>query len=247
MDVKFKMSKQLKACWLKSPAPGNFGDILTPFILNHYGFRVNYVHWNNIQQADVICVGSIARLAIANTIVLGSGIMSKGEQLCADAKWKWVRGPLTRNLVLKNGGYCPEIYGDAAMLLPKIWPGARRTLYKIGIVPHYVDYELIKQKYPDEFIVNLVDDNPKNVIKQITSCDCIISSSLHGIIAAHAYGIPAAWVKFSNKIKGDDSKFYDHYLSMGIEAKLSTIESPIFQLGKYDNSLIDNILQEKLL
>lgn len=239
------MSKQLKACWLTSPAPGNFGDILTPFILNHYGIDVKHVHWNNIQQADVICVGSIARLAIANTIVLGSGIMNKGEKLCADAEWQWVRGPLTRTAVLKNGGRCPEIYGDPAMLLPRIYPGTSSTTHKIGIIPHHVDYELVAQQYPDAFIIDLVTPNPETVIAQLTNCEKIISSSLHGIVAAHAYGIPAAWVKFSNKIRGDDSKFHDHYLSMNLEANMSTVDRPHFQLGKYNSSLINDILSQQ--
>ena len=234
----------LHACWLTSPAPGNFGDILTPFILKHYGYEVKHVHWNKINQADVICVGSIARLAIPGTIVLGSGIMTRNEKLCADAVWQWVRGPLTRSAVIDNGGTCPDIYGDPALLLPRIWPGAISIEHKIGIVPHHVDYESVTQQFPDACIIDLVNANPEQVVNQITSCEKIISSSLHGIIAAHAYGIPAAWVKFSDRIKGDDSKFHDHYLSMRIDAVLSTVDDPVFQLGSYDDDMIHNILTQ---
>jgi pyruvyltransferase len=236
----------LRACWLTSPAPGNFGDILTPFILAHYGYNVKHVHWNNINQADVICVGSIARIAVSGTAVLGSGIMNQKEKLCADAKWYWVRGPLTRSAVIENGGTCPDIYGDPGLLLPKIWPNKNTVKHKIGIVPHHVDYGQVKQQFPDAYVIDLVNADPQQVTDQITSCEKIISSSLHGIIAAHAYEIPAAWVKFSNKIKGDDSKFHDHYLSLGIEAQLSTVENPIFQQAKYNNDLINDILQYQM-
>lgn len=238
-------NKLLRACWLTSPAPGNFGDILTPFILKHYGYDVKHVHWNNISQADVICVGSIARIAVTGTIVLGSGIMNLREKLCATARWHWVRGPLTRSAVLENGGVCPDVYGDPALLLPRIQPYKNLIAHKIGIVPHHVDYELVKQRFPDAYVIDLVNADPGQVIDQITSCEKIISSSLHGIITAHAYGIPAAWVKFSNRIKGDDSKFYDHYLSLGIEAQLSTIENPVFQSGKYNSDLINDILEQR--
>jgi hypothetical protein len=53
------------------------------------------------------------------------------------------------------------------------------------------------------------------VIDAIASCRAILSSSLHGIIAAHAYGVPATWVKPSDRPKGDGFKFLDYWASMG--------------------------------
>jgi len=245
MQNDLKINHLLHACWLKSPAPGNFGDILTPFILKHYKYNVKHVHWNNISQADVICVGSIARIAVPGTVVLGSGILNRKDKLCDRAKWQWVRGPLTRSAVIENGGTCPDIYGDPALLLPRIHPTKNLIRHKIGIVPHHVDYELVKQQFPDAYVIDLLNADPRQVIDQITSCEKIISSSLHGIITAHAYEIPAAWVKFSNKICGDDSKFHDHYFSLGIEARLSTVKKPIFQLGKNHSDLINDILEHR--
>jgi pyruvyltransferase len=121
----------------------------------------------------------------------------------------------------------PEVYGDPALLLPLICSESKKK-YDIGIIPHYKEYALIKNKYPDHFVINLNNKNPKEVIKQITHCRSIISSSLHGIICAHAYGIPAAWVKFSDIIIGDDTKYKDYFLSLGLRAELSSLEAPIF-------------------
>jgi hypothetical protein len=42
---------------------------------------------------------------------------------------------------------------------------------------------------------------------------------LHAIIVANAYGIPARWATFQsseNKVSGDDMKFEDYFLSVGM-------------------------------
>ena len=56
-------------------------------------------------------------------------------------------------------------------------------------------------------------------MQQVNKYDSIISSSLHGIIVAHSYGIPAGWWKPSNKVTGDGSKFEDYAQSVGITLK----------------------------
>ena len=48
------------------------------------------------------------------------------------------------------------------------------------------------------------------------ACEVIVSSSLHGLIIADAYGIPTVWAKFGNDINGNDFKFYDYYWSLGM-------------------------------
>jgi hypothetical protein len=58
--------------------------------------------------------------------------------------------------------------------------------------------------------------------QSINQCDVIITSSLHALITAHAYGIPAAWVIFSDAPLGDGIKFHDYFASCGHD------QSPIF-------------------
>lgn len=219
------MSRTLNASWLTAPAPGNFGDILTPYILSKYGYDVNFVHWSNINKADTICVGSIAKLAKKGIRVLGSGIISKNQIVDPEADWVWVRGPHTRDRILECGGQCPEIYGDPALLLPRIFQGSTEKKHKVGIIPHHIDYEFVKEKYPEYKVINLISADIEGVITEITECENIISSSLHGIITANAYGIPAAWFRI-NKLVGDDIKFHDYAQSVGSTITISTIESP---------------------
>jgi hypothetical protein len=227
----------MKFWWVGTPRPGNFGDVLTPKILEYFN-----IPYERSEDFDAICIGSIAKYAKSSTIVLGSGIISARDNVPATADWRFVRGPHTRNRVLACGGYCPEIYGDPALLLPLLCEESEKK-YKVGIVPHYVDYDDVVSFNPDYKVIDLLTNDPIKTAKEITECETIISSSLHGIIAAHAYGIPAAWVKFSNKLKGDDIKFDDHYQSIGLTAELSTIHNPKFTTGSINLTPIIDIFK----
>jgi hypothetical protein len=225
--------------WSKKPEPGNFGDILTPYILNHFGIKHKYA---DKAQCDTLCVGSIAKFARDGVKVLGSGTARASDILCKDADWRFVRGPYTRQYVLRDGGDCPPVYGDPALLLPLFCEGAPKKRYKIGIVPHYVDYEEVTKIYNGHHIIDVLNSNPLEVAYQISECEKIVSSSLHGIIAAHAYNIPAAWVEFSDKVSGDGTKFKDHFSSVSCETIKSTPSSITYQVGKYNTQKIIDAL-----
>lgn len=222
--------------WWASGTP-NFGDILTPYVLDYFGIK-----WEFSSNFDTICIGSIAKHANTGTTVLGSGIISKSQKLCPTANWRFVRGPITRNRIIECGGSCPAIYGDPALLLPMFCDESKKE-YEIGIVPHYVDYNLAVEMFPSHKIINLKNRNPLEVAKEITKCKKIISSSLHGIIAANAYGIPAAWIKLSNNLKGDGTKFLDYFQSINCDAELSTVDNPKFIIGSLDTTPIINIFE----
>ena len=150
--------------WLDGYA-GNYGDILTPYILEHYGIKHHWVS-NLNNPFDAICIGSIIRRARKDTIVLGSGIISKKDRINPNANFKFVRGPATRDRVIAQGGTCPKIYGDAALLLPEVVkPNDKK--YKIGITPHVIDYAYTKQNYPDYNIINLKTKHPLEVAKKL--------------------------------------------------------------------------------
>lgn len=213
----------------------NFGDILSPVLFKHFNIPFTATSY---EQSNIICIGSVARLAKDRDIVVGSGIIRKNEQLNKDAIWKSVRGPRTREQVLKCGGECPAIYGDPALLLPLLCAESEKK-HEVGLVPHYQHFSIC-QRYKDMNIIDVRNLDPLKVVKKITECKYIISSSLHGIITAHAYGIPAAWVDFGG-LHGDRSKFYDHYESVGLKTTLSTVEKPIYSApNKINlNSLIE--------
>lgn len=225
----------------------NFGDILTKDLLKYCG--VTYKHVLSPEPANVFIIGSIARFAEENDEVYGSGIYRYNENINPKAKFYFVRGPQTRQNIIKQGGVCPDVYGDAALLLPRFCPESKKE-YEVGLTPNYISsrhggIKKLQQQYPHAHVINLENSNPLSVAKEITKCKKIISGSLHGIICAHAYGIPVAYA-YMGKLHGEDVKFHDYYQSIGLEATMSTIDKPIYTDIKTmpDLDLIEGILRD---
>jgi hypothetical protein len=156
------------------------------------------------------------RLCNENTIVWGSGIRDINQNINKGII-KSVRGPLTRKRLLEIGCYCPPIYGDPGLLLPLYYNPVIEKKYTLGIIPHYTHYDVVSKMYngiESIKVIKLINKDIELVINDILSCEKTISSSLHGLIVSDAYNIPNKWVKFNDKINGDDTKYYDYFKSV---------------------------------
>ena len=194
----------------------NFGDLITPYYLQKFCKKEDYSFNFDNNTPKLISCGSIMRLCQNNVLVYGSGIRDIKQQINKGII-QIVRGPLTRKRLLEINCYCPPVFGDPGLLLPIYYKPDIKKKYKLGIIPHYIHFNEIKQLYNNEtdiLVINLLCDNIENVIDDILSCEKTVSSSLHGIIISDTYNIPNKWIKFDNKIKGDDTKFYDYFLSV---------------------------------
>lgn len=196
----------------------NFGDIIGPYLAEKIsGMTIQYANKNYV-RSHFLTAGSILAFANGNSIIWGSGILSmrhnvkKPKRVCA------VRGPKTRERLISLGIDCPDVYGDPALLLPRYYCSLSKNSYRLGIIPHYVDYEEVSSKFANEPVVKVVNllDPLEKVVDDINSCERTVSSSLHGLIASHSYGIPSAWAKFSDKLAGDGTKFEDYFLSVNL-------------------------------
>lgn len=208
-----------KVWWMKTPYPGNFGDVIGPFIVESV---LGEPPVFSQPERAILSVGSIAKRAGASSVVWGAGISERNQTLNPDATYLAVRGPHTRDAVLSAGGKCPEIFGDPALLLPEIVPPSAYKKYKLGFIRH-VNERLQTRVGDGVTTISLVgtgSNHINEVVEQITSCEYIVSTSLHGIIVAHAYGIPARWAVDSSQpgaISGDGIKFEDYFLGAGVE------------------------------
>lgn len=171
------------------------------------------------KKNTLVSIGSIIEwYDRPNYNVWGSGIMFKNDNI-SNANFYAVRGRYTQVRLEELGYKVPDVIGDPGLLLPLVFNPIVEKNFKLGIIPHFVHFEKTSKAInnPSVLIINLLDDIEK-VVKDLKSCECTISSSLHGIIESHAYGIPSLWYDLpGDKLAGDNIKFLDYFSSVGIK------------------------------
>lgn len=198
----------------------------------------------------LISVGSIIEEANKNTVVWGAGVSHKDSYISAKSDIRAVRGYRTiermRQLGIDTDGVA---VGDPAVLLPDLYSPNMEKKNKFGIIPHKSDFDEVKFRFRDLIdsneivVISLRDKDVEATIREIASCDMVISTSLHGLIVAHAYSVPALWAE-NKPLIGDRSKFFDYFSALGIaEYKQQNLEY-IESLLRNDEAALIEIIQE---
>lgn len=177
--------------------------------------------------------GRAARLRANDLPVIGRG---RRQAFARPREIRAVRGPLSRRRCIDQGYDCPEIYGDPGLLISDIYSERDAAAgADIGIIPHFQDIGTATARFGARDDVRIIDvRRPVGaVVADILGCRLVLSSSMHGLIVAHAFGRPALHVEFGRAIPGDGTKFHDHYMALGFDAAPDPI-----QIGA-DTSLTD--------
>jgi len=229
------------------PMTPNFGDDLSPWLIEKMtGYKTVQ---NEGQGPTYISIGSIINRVRDQTVVWGTGSFGPEppRQINKKAKYCAVRGPLTRARVLDRGAHCPRVYGDPALLTPYFYHPEIEKKHEIGLVMRWSDKSWLDQPVGDGVeMIDLGTSDVEKVLDKMLSCKRIITSSLHGLVIADAYGIPNAWL-YSDSPKGREFKFYDYFLSVDKVrhsttvdlAKMSLTVESLDETFSYDDRPID--------
>ena len=205
--------------------PYNLGDVLAMPIIN-FMLAKKGIKADKVVKGckHLYTVGSGGLRSFQDTTIWGTGIMYDGlKGLWFEKYWdakhrhldiRAVRGPMTRDVFLKLGHQCPEVYGDPGILMPLIYqPVVERGFKEYAIIPQYTTENEVRKYFPDDKIISMNSNDYKSVIDKIVSCKKVYSSSLHGIILAEAYGVPAVFFRAVDPRV--DFKYKDYYASTG--------------------------------
>lgn len=194
--------------WLRG---SNFGDALNPVLYQDLTGRPPEY---GDQGPKLIMLGSTLAAARKGDVIWGAGCITENSIPEADRSIRVLalRGHLSAFALAAKGFIFDTglVLGSPAWLLPIYHPFPLTGEHEIGFLPHYAERHLI-QELPGNVLSLHTATPPLELVRQITTCKMIVSSSLHGIIVAEAYGIPAVWVELSDRVYGSGFKFKDYY------------------------------------
>lgn len=204
----------------------NWGDDINWYFLKEIisGHLISYDHarlTKLFHRPNYVVIGSTIDLrANADSIIWGAGIIDSNTSCLPQFKEiRAVRGPYTRKKLMELGFKCPEVYGDPALLIPLHYHPSIDKRFRLGIIPHFHDYDRVKAQIQNLKNVKLIDIRHYNhwhgFVDEILSCESIASSSLHGLIVSEAFKIPNIWIEFRDGISRDHFKYHDFFASVG--------------------------------
>ena len=110
--------------------------------------------------------------------------------------------------------------GDPGLLVSKMFDTKNaKKKYKLGIIPHFVDNDniLLKKIKVENSVLLNIREAPEVLVPKIAECEYIISSAMHGLIAADSLGIPNIRMILTDKIVGGHYKYDDYYSALGLD------------------------------
>jgi len=188
----------------------NFGDDINPFFFEKVcGRGVRFAA--DRRRLHILGVGSILEMANAWSIVCGSGFLTRPRR----------PPPLPAELVAVRGEFSRAAFdhaddvlvGDPLVLVDAIVAPVEKR-HSVGLIPHVRSIDEWRSR--NKRGIHLVDPagDPWEVVRDIASCDVVLSQSLHGLIIADTFGVPNVWVAPTDAMTGGPFKFEDYFSTL---------------------------------
>ena len=216
----------------------NFGDELSGVLLRLLTNGHMRLHAGEA-SARLLAVGSIVDLSAPGDVLWSTGVKQapngEGERtklasLLQGSTITAMRGPRSRAIIHQVTGEqdrVPPVYGDGALLLPLFFPHLVRhsiessPQLQVLVLPHYhehahtvdtlaafTNHSRLRDPYSLK-LASIMDPWPL-LLRAITSADLVVTSSLHGVIVAEAFGVPARYWR-TPASKEPLHKYHDYY------------------------------------
>ena len=250
----------------------NFGDSINPLLFERI-FDV-CIKRGYPTNCDVVGIGSLMQMFTLRHIIKNSKylyflkynhkpVVTMGTGFCCDiSKFRFgvrtyrevnpliLRGKLSHEVLerVNKKKYSGVVYGDFGLLSSYLLEKKVGKRYAVGIVPHKFDYdnpkiEFLVRSIPNSVLLDLREP-PLETLNKIAECETIVSSSLHGLVAADGFGIPNMRIKLSNHGFDFDVDFkFDDYNSVfsGSRRYINLID-----VENIEGSLLSEFMPDKI-
>ncbi|ROR90546.1 polysaccharide pyruvyl transferase family protein [Nocardioides aurantiacus] len=215
----------LTLSWWVRPFPGNFGDWLSPLVLQSVSQRPVTFRSPTAPttQPHLVMVGSIGRFIGPRSVVVGTGISTEEVELDGRAHYVSVRGPVTADLLRRQGGPAVTSLGDPGVLLSRLLPIERGPHNgRVALVRHFKHAGLPLTLPEDMDELSVLMSHPEEIrsfLEHLAGYRAVVTSAMHVMIACHSYGIPCALVGFrgfEGAVHGSGIKYRDYALGAGL-------------------------------
>ena len=208
--------------WRGKGGRNNWGDFLTPLILERYGHAEAV--WSERGSADLVCIGSILGHIIGpwfTGTILGAGKLFEEAIVPHQARILALRGPLSAKHV--HGSFA---LGDPGLLADEL-VRIETKKYDLCIVPHFSDKTLAINPEFTKWNHVIIDpySDPLTVIRTMAESAKVVSSSLHGLILADALNLPRRFEPSGDWVKeGSFFKVKDHNAAVGLPFEVGKLQ-----------------------
>jgi hypothetical protein len=221
----------------KESQHGNFGDEITIPILDRlFGVEALPV---GLESAEFLGAGSILEFYVRkigrppawrrffrsrDLHVWGTGTLFDQHEIRWPQKLHFhaLRGSLTAERV----GAKDIPLGDPGILSARLIRRPK-TESSVAVVPHFLDTKRLPD-LPRHWRVVDPEQPVDAVLSQIASAELVLSSSLHGLIAADSFGIPCVWMAFlGDRPRGQPPHSAAHKFSDYASARGRDFNAPV--------------------
>lgn len=198
--------------WEPDNGTQNFGDHLSVILVERILGKT--VQKATVEEPKVLAVGSILHFAREGDVIWGSGLNgkhpSREDYPFHSLDIRSVRGPLTRLTLESFGIEAPAIYGDPVLLFPLFFPEFQKNPIREYVI---VIHSSEEHRVPRQEHILFSTDPWQEIVQKIVESKFVISTSLHGLVIAEAFGIPARLLRLTQN--EPLFKYADYYLGTG--------------------------------
>jgi pyruvyltransferase len=191
----------------------NVGDYLGPKLVSAILSAENLKIYNQTNKR-LLTIGSILHFAKDKDAIWGTGLNGKvnpEQHSFSELDVRALRGPLTQEFLIEKGISIPKkiAFGDPGILTSKYFPVDAPKRTKAIYIPH------MREKNPTKKLkgsgVEMLSPllNLTDFLYKLNTAERVITTSLHGVIIAESYGIPAVMLK--NNSGENILKFIDYF------------------------------------